>query len=101
MSAYVLTPKARRHLEEIREYLGVAQESIRHREVDRLLATFAQAAQFPFSGRKEPELKRQAVEPRSLLCKPYRVFYYPETFPLAIFAIIHGKRDPVAVLKGR
>jgi plasmid stabilization system protein ParE len=100
MAGYVLTPTAQGDLREIRSYLADAPEAIRERVIAELLATCQQAAQFPESGRVEAELPRQEGKvTRSLLCFPYRIFYYPETLPLQIFAVIHGRRDPIQVLK--
>ncbi len=99
MAGYVLSRTARRHLNEIRDYLAAAPEHTRNREIDKLLACFAQAAEFPFSGRSEPEVRMSAHEPRSLLSFPYRVYYYPDTSPLQIFAIRHGKRKPPSTLR--
>jgi len=102
MAGYVLTPTARRDLREIRQYLAGAPQPIRDRVIDRLIETFQQASDFPDSGRPEPELPRTAgAVSRSLLRYPYRIFYYPEASPVRIFAILHGKRDPLTVLKGR
>jgi plasmid stabilization system protein ParE len=91
MADYILTPTAQRDLQGIRDYLAGAPLQIRERVIDSLIATFRQAVLFPSSGRPEPELQRVAAVPRSLLRYPYRVFYYPETSPLEIFAVIHGK----------
>jgi plasmid stabilization system protein ParE len=101
MADYILTPTAHHDLQDIRDYLAGAPRQIRDRVIDSLIRTFRQAALFPDSGRPEPELQRAATVTRSLLRYPYRVFCYPETSPLAIFAVIHGKRDPITVLKER
>jgi len=101
MADYILTPTAQRDLQDIRDYLAGAPRQIRERVIDSLIGTFRQAALFPNSGRPEPELQRVAAVTRSLLRYPYRVFYYPETSPLEIFAVIHGKRDPLAILRSR
>jgi len=101
MAEYFLTPAARSDLAEIRAYLSAAPEAIRSREIDRLEAAFTHAVRFRFIGRHEPELKRRLGQTRSLLSGPYRIYYYPESLPLEIIAVIHGKRDPIAVLKRR
>jgi plasmid stabilization system protein ParE len=100
MAEFILTPTAQRHLRSIRDYLADAPEEIRNRVIAELTQTFWQAVRFPESGRLEPELMRANGEtPRSLLCYPYRVFYYPDSSPRIIYAVIHGKRDPVALLR--
>jgi plasmid stabilization system protein ParE len=101
MADYILTPTAQRDLQVIREYLAGAPGPIRERVIDELTQTFRQAALFPDTGRPEAELPRPHVITRSLLRYPYRIFYYPETSPTEIFAIIHGRRDPPTVLKAR
>ncbi len=99
MVRYILTRMARNHLREVREYLAVAPAHVREREINKLLACFAQATEFPFSGRSEPEVRTGTNNPRSLLSYPYRIYYYPETSPLEIFAIRHGRRKTPVSLK--
>jgi plasmid stabilization system protein ParE len=101
MAEYILVPTAQRHLGEIRDYLAEAPPAIRNRVIDQIIQTCQQAADFPFSGLSEQELiRRDGKLTRSLLRYPYRIFYHPETSPLEIFAVIHGKRDTLRVLKG-
>jgi plasmid stabilization system protein ParE len=101
MADYILVPTAQRHLGEVRDYLADAPQDIRNRVIDQIMETCQQAADFPYSGLSERErLRHEGKATRSLLRYPYRVFYHPETSPLQIFAIIHGKLDRTRVLKG-
>jgi plasmid stabilization system protein ParE len=101
MAEYILVPTAQRHLGEIRDYLADAPPVIRNRVIDQIIEACQQAADFPYSGLSESEsIRREGKVTRSLLRYPYRIFYHPETSPLQIFAVIHGKRDTVRILKG-
>ncbi len=101
MAEYILVPTAQRHLGEIRDYLAEAPQDIRNRVIDQIIETCQQAADFPYSGLSESVRRRHDGKiTRSLLRYPYRIFYHPETSPLQIFAVIHGKRDSIKVLRG-
>jgi len=101
MAEYILVPTAQRHLGEIRDYLAEAPVVIRNRVIDQIMETCQQAADFPYSGLSETvRLRHDGKATRSLLRYPYRIFYHPETSPIQIFAVIHGRRDPIRVLRG-
>ncbi|HKO04132.1 MAG TPA: type II toxin-antitoxin system RelE/ParE family toxin [Candidatus Acidoferrales bacterium] len=101
MSArYVLAPKATRDLAEIWSYLheqagvGVAghvESAIREKIV--FLTTT------PGAGHARPDLTEEDVKFFSVYS--YLIVYLPETKPLQVVSILHGRRDIAQILKNR
>lgn len=96
MPGYALSRSARRELDGIREYLAPAPEAIRQRQIDRLQETFRLIAEFRQCGRREPALRSLTGEVRSFLSFPYRIYYLPQTDPVQIVSIRHGRLEPFA-----
>jgi plasmid stabilization system protein ParE len=97
---YVLAPQAARDLVEIWRY--ITQESNRE-TADRvesvIRSKFAYLAEFPGGGHWRRDLTEAPV--RFLSVYWYLIVYRPETKPLQIVAILHGRRDVAKVLPER
>jgi antitoxin ParD1/3/4 len=97
---YVLAPQAARDLVEIWRY--ITQESNRE-TADRvesvIRSKFAYLAEFPGGGHWRRDLTEAPV--RFLSVYSYLIVYRPETKPLQIVAILHGRRDVAKVLPER
>lgn len=102
MSSYDLVEPARIDLDGIKQYLKVAPRSSQARIVSGLRAGFQRAADFPHSGRPEPQYwTEQGGEIRCIVVRPYLIFYRLETSPIIIVAILHGAQDIPSILLKR
>jgi plasmid stabilization system protein ParE len=102
MNPYNFAEPARLDLHGIKEYLKVAPRSSQARIVSGLRAGFRRAADFPRSGRPEPEYwTEQGGEVRCIVVRPYLIFYRLETSPITIVAILHGSQDIPSILRER
>lgn len=102
MNAYALAAPARLDLMGIRDYLSQAPNSIQAKIITNLQAGFQQAADLPLSGKVEPAFTTEISGTiRSLLVRPYRIFYRSDTSPVVIVAILHGAQDIPTVLRLR
>jgi plasmid stabilization system protein ParE len=97
---YILAPQAARDLVDIWRY--IRQESNRE-TADRVEAVirskFAYLADFPNAGHWRRDLTEVAV--RFFSVYSYLIVYRPETKPLQIVAILHGRRDVTKILPER
>lgn len=99
---YTLSRTALADLQAIREYLYSAPPDIQLKVIARLNEGFQRACDLPATGRLESEFSGEAAGPiRSILVRPYRIFYRERTVPRMIVAILHGARDISSVLEGR
>ena len=100
MSGYLLTPLAEADVFEIWAYFAENSQIIADRVEQAIYDACALLAQGPSRGHWRPDLTT-----RSLLdTKPvpnYTVVYRPETDPLQIIAVLHGKRNIRRTLKQR
>lgn len=56
----------------------------------------------PYQGHRRPDITSQPL--RFLAVRDYLIAYAPDTHPLSIIAILHGRRSPrimAAILRGR
>ena len=97
---YTLAPEAARDLVEIWRYLS--EESGRE-TADRIESVirskFAYLAEFPGAGHWRHDLTSADVRFYSVYS--YLIAYRPETKPLEIVSILHGRRDVAAILSER
>lgn len=97
---YVLAPQAARDLVGIWRY--IKQESS-EQTADRVEAVirekFAYLADFPSGGHRRRDLTDAEVRFYSVYS--YLIVYRPETKPLQIVTILHGRRDVPKLLKKR
>lgn len=102
MSGFVLHPEAFTDLEEIWEYIAAdsldAADGIR----EEIFVAIRSLVDFPYAGYSRPDLTARPLRFQSL--RDYVIAYAPEEKPLAVIAVLHGRRSPrviAAILKGR
>jgi antitoxin ParD1/3/4 len=102
MSAYALTPLAKADIFEIWSY--IAEHSVD--AADRVEQAIYDACEFvaesPMRGHSRGDLTKLPLRFWTLTRYPnYSVAYRPETSPLQVVAVLHGKRNIRRILKGR
>jgi antitoxin ParD1/3/4 len=102
MSVYVLTPLAKADIFDIWCYMAEDSEDAADRVEDEIFAACAFAAKAPVRGHSRPGLTTRRLRFWMLGRFPnYAVAYRPETAPLQIVAVLHGKRNIRRLLKQR
>jgi plasmid stabilization system protein ParE len=102
MSGYTLHAEAFNDIDEIRAYIAEDDPDAADRVVmasfDRIRALLA----FPNQGYRRPNLTSRPL--RFALVHEYVIAYAPDTRPLRVLAVFHGRRSPrvmAAILRGR
>ena len=102
MSAYVLTTLAKADIFDIWTYIAENSETAADRVEQAIYDACAFLGQGPMRGHTRPDLTRRPLRFWTLTRYPnYTVVYRPETAPLQIVAVLHGKRNTRRVLKQR
>jgi antitoxin ParD1/3/4/toxin ParE1/3/4 len=99
---YELHEAAHRDLLEIWEYIAEDNIDAADRVVSDILAACEALAASPHIGHARAQLTSRPL--RFWVVRNYVIAYAPEPPPLAIFAIIHGRRNPrfmAGILRGR
>lgn len=102
MSGYALHPEAFADLDNIREHIAQDSPDAADRVIEELFDGFRSLAVFPYQGFRRPNLTSRPL--RFKLVREYVIAYAPETQPLWVVAVIHGRRSPrvmAAILRGR
>ena len=102
MSVYVLTPLAKADIFDIWSYIpsDSASASIANRVEHAIYEACAFVAEAPMRGHSRSDLTRRPLRFWTLTRYPnYTVVYRPETAPLQVVAVLHGKRNIRHVLK--
>ena len=84
------TDKAVENLEAIYAYIAQNSPQYADRVVDRIIDRSEQLANFPFSGRIVPEIRRE--DTRELIEGSYRIIYYVSSEQIDVLAVIHGSK---------
>lgn len=102
MSGYVLTPLAKADIFDIWAYIAENSEPIADRVERAIYDACAFLAQSPLRGHSRPDLTTRSLRFWTLTRYPnYTVVYRPETTPLQIVAVLHGKRNIRRILRQR
>jgi plasmid stabilization system protein ParE len=102
MSVYVLTPLARADIFDIWSYLAENNEAAADRVERAIYDACAFVAEGPMRGHCRPDLTARPLRFWTLTRYPsYSVVYRPETVPLQIVAVLHGKRNLRRILRQR
>ena len=102
MSAFVLHPEAYADLDDIWEYIADDNLDAADRVREEIYQTIQSLVAFPYQGHRRPDLTSRPLLFHSL--RDYVIAYAPEEKPLAVIAVLHGRRSPrviAAILKGR
>ena len=93
MSAYALTPLAQSGIFQIWRYIADDSEDAADRVEQAIYDACAFVAETPLRGHSRPGLTSRALRFWTLTRYPnYTVVYRPDTAPLQVVAIIHGRR---------
>jgi plasmid stabilization system protein ParE len=102
MSGYALTPLAKADIFDIWSYIAEDNEDAATRVEQAIYDACAFVAEAPLRGHSRPDLTTRALRFWTLTRYPnYTVVYRPETAPLQIIAVLHGKRNIQRILKQR
>lgn len=102
MSGYVLTPLARADIFDIWSYIAEGSEDAAERVEQAIYDACAFLGDGPLRGHTRPDLTPRPLRFWTLSRYPnYTVVYRPETAPLQIVAVLHGKRNIRHILKQR
>jgi antitoxin ParD1/3/4 len=102
MSNYVLTPLAKSDIFNIWCYIADASERAADRVEHAIYDACAFVAEGPMRGHTRADLTSRPLRFWTLTRYPnYSIVYRPETSPLQIVAIMHGKRNIRSILRQR
>lgn len=102
MRAYVLTPLAKADISDIWSYIAENSETAADRVEQAIYDACAFLAEGPLRGHTRPDLTARPLRFWTLnRYANYAVVYRPETAPLQIVAVLHGKRNIRRLLQRR
>ena len=104
MTAYALTPLAEEDVFEIWSFIANDNEEIADRVEQAIYDACAFVADAPMRGHSRSDLTNRSLRFWTLTRYPnpnYTVVYRPETLPLQVVAVLHGKRNLRRILKKR
>jgi plasmid stabilization system protein ParE len=102
MSGYSLTPLAKADIFDIWSYIATASENAADRVEQAIYDACAFLAEGHLRGHPRPDLTVRTLRFWTLTRYPnYTVVYRPETAPLQVVAVLHGKRNLRRILKER
>src|SRR5712691_5490439 len=102
MSRFVLYPEAYRDIDDIWEYIATDNLDAADRVLEEIYETIGSLVAFPHQGHSRPDLTLRPLRFQSL--RDYVIAYAPDEKPLAVIAVLHGRRSPrviAAILRGR
>jgi plasmid stabilization system protein ParE len=102
VSRFVLHPEAYTDLEEIWEYIAADSLDAADRIREEIYDAIRSLAAFPHTGHRRPDLTARPLRFQSV--RDYVIAYAPDETPLAVIAVLHGRRNPrvlAAMLRGR
>lgn len=92
MSKFVLHSEAYSDLNEIWEYISADNIDAADRVLDEIYQAITSLVRFPAIGHSRPDLTSQPL--RFQTVSDYVIAYAPDERPLAVIAILHGRRNP-------
>ena len=102
MSVYALTPVAKADIFEIWSYIANDSEETADRIEQAIYEACAFVAEAPRRGHSRSDLTSRSLRFWTLTRYPnYTIVYRPDTSPLQVVAVLHGKRNLRRILKGR
>jgi antitoxin ParD1/3/4 len=102
MSDYALTPLAKSDIFNIWSYIAEDNQNAADRVEQAIYDACAFLTDGPLRGHARPDLTTRPVRFWTLTRYPnYTIVYRPETAPLQIIAVLHGKRNIQRILKYR
>jgi plasmid stabilization system protein ParE len=102
MSGYALTPLAKADIFDIWAFIAEDSETAADRVEQAIFDACAFMAEAPMRGHTRPDLTTRTLRFWTLPRYPnYAIVYRPDTTPLQIVAVMHGKRNIRRILKQR
>lgn len=102
MSDYVLTPLAKADIFEIWSYIAKDNELAADRVESAIYEACAFVAEAPLRGHTRTDLTTRPLRFWTLSRYPnYMVIYGPETVPVQVIAVVHGRRNLQRILRRR
>jgi plasmid stabilization system protein ParE len=99
---FQLTPQAQDDLDELWWYIAQKNVDAANRVEDEIVAACRRLGRDPLMGTKRPDMTPLPVRFWTVTRFPnYVIVYRPETRPLQVVAILHGKRDLESILRMR
>jgi antitoxin ParD1/3/4 len=99
---FQLTPQGTEDLDAIWTFIADNNRSAADRVEMEIVATCRRLAKHPLIGTRRQDITRRPVRFWSVTKFPnYVIVYRPETVPLQVIAVLHGKRELKQVLEGR
>jgi plasmid stabilization system protein ParE len=96
---FQLTPRALDDIDEIWSYIAEDNVSAANRVESAILKACSRLAKHPLLGSKRSEITQLPVRFWAVSRIPnYIIVYRPDTRPLQVIAVLHGKRDVKALL---
>ncbi|MGB7548504.1 MAG: type II toxin-antitoxin system RelE/ParE family toxin [Terracidiphilus sp.] len=96
---YQLTPRALNDLDDIWNYIAEDSMDAANRVESAILGACSSLARLPLLGSKRSEITSLPVRFWAVTSFPnFIVVYRPETKPLQVIAVVHGKRDIKSLL---
>jgi toxin ParE1/3/4 len=102
MSGFVLHPEAYADLDEIWEYIAIDNLDAADRILEEIYAAIGKLVALPHQGHSRPDLTSRPL--RFHTVRDYVITYAPDERPLAVIAVLHGRRNPrimAAILRER
>ena len=99
---FQFTPQATEDLDAIWWFIAEHNREVADRVEQEILATCRRLAKHPLMGSKRRDITSRPVRFWTVTKYPnYVVVYRPETIPLQVIAVLHGKRDLREILEKR
>jgi toxin ParE1/3/4 len=92
MSMFVLHPEAFADLNEIWEYIAADNQDAADRVLEEIYDAIGALVRFPHQGHSRPDLTSRPF--RFHVVRDYVLAYAPGEKPLAVIAVLHGRRNP-------
>ena len=102
MSEFVFHPDALKDLEEVWEYIAADSLDAADRMREEIHDAIQSLVPFPYVGHQRPDLTSRPI--RFQTVRDYVIAYAADEKPLAVIAILHGRRNPrviAAILHNR
>jgi antitoxin ParD1/3/4 len=102
MSGFFLHPDAYLDLDEIWEYIAADNLDAADRVLAEIYETIRGLVPYPHKGHSRPDLTSRPL--RFYSVRDFLIAYAPDEEPLAVIAVLHGRRSPriiAALLRGR
>jgi antitoxin ParD1/3/4 len=99
---FQFTPLATEDLDSIWWFIAEQSRDVADRVESEIITACRRLAKHPFIGAKRHDITTLPVRFWTVPKYPnYVIVYRPETLPLQVVAVLHGKRDLKGVLEGR